>query len=72
MAIGHLSETPLSADQTLTPQPENKVLLEAKVIDTLELRWWLQAFGDNVEVLEPIKMRNKLKEVAQQLIYIYE
>ena len=68
----HLSETPLSADQKLTPQQNGNVLLEADVTDTLELRWWLQAFGDNVEVLEPIQMREKFKEVAQQLISIYK
>lgn len=69
---GHLSETPLSANQTLTPQPDNRVLLEAEVTDTLELRWWLQGFGDNVEVLKPAEMRDKFKEVAQQLATIYK
>jgi predicted DNA-binding transcriptional regulator YafY len=67
----HLEETPLSTNQTLSPQHNNKILLEAEVTDTLELRWWLQGFGDNAEVLEPITMRDKFKDVAQQLVSIY-
>ncbi len=67
----HLSETPLSTDQKLTPLSKGKVLLEANVIETLELRWWLQAFGDNVEVLEPRSMRDKFKELSLKLASIY-
>jgi len=68
---GHLAETPLSTNQTLTPQADGRVLLEAKVLRTLELRWWLQAFGDNVEILEPLSMRVKFSEVAVQLSKLY-
>lgn len=67
----HLAETPLSEDQTITKQDENKVLVTAEVFDTHELRWWLQGFGDNVEVLEPISIRNKLKEVFLNLSGLY-
>ena len=68
---GHLAETPLSDNQVLTPQADGRVLLEAKVLRTLELRWWLQAFGDNVEILEPLSMRVKFSEVAVQLSKLY-
>jgi len=63
----HLAETPLSDSQTLTPQPDGRVLLEAEVMHTLELRWWLQGFGDNVEVLAPKSMRDKFVETIKQL-----
>jgi len=69
---GHLAETPLSEGQILTSQADGRVLLEAELIDTLELRWWLQGFGDNVEVCEPLSMRNKFKEVALQLTTLYK
>jgi len=68
---GHLAETPLSPNQKLTPQEDGRVLLEAQVMRTLELRWWLQGFGDNVEVLEPISIRSKLTAVVQNLSKIY-
>ena len=68
---GHLAETPLSDNQVLTPQTDGRVLLEAELIRTLELRWWLQGFGDNVEVLEPTTMRDKFIKTSNSLNKIY-
>jgi len=67
----HLAETPLSDDQVLTLQDDGRILLEATVIRTLELKWWLLGFGDNVEVVEPKKMREKFKEVTERLAKLY-
>jgi len=67
----HLAETPLSENQTISPQGDTKVVVTATVTDTLELQWWLQAFGDNVEVIEPIQMREKFKETIKRLALIY-
>jgi len=67
----HLAETPLSDDQILIPQNDERVLLEATVTETLELKWWLLSFGDNVEVVEPIQLREKFKSVAKRLSHIY-
>ena len=60
----HLEETPLSADQKLTPHSEDTVMLQATVSDTKQLLWWLLGFGGRVEVLEPTKLRNELKRHA--------
>lgn len=67
----HLAETPLSDDQVLTPQKDDRVLLTATVADTLELKWWLLGFGDNVEVVEPKKMRAKFTALAKRLDRLY-
>jgi len=67
----HLAETPLSHDQKLTVFDENQVLLEATISETLELKWWLQGFGDNIEILEPTELRDKFKRVAVNLASIY-
>jgi len=67
----HLAETPLSQDQQLTLQDDGRILLEATVTETLDLRWWLQGFADNIEVLEPLTMRNKFKEIAVKLTELY-
>jgi len=61
-----LDETPLSAKQTLT-QPKSKssrVLLEAEVLDSWQLRWWVLSQGDKIEVIAPLSLR---KEVAKIL-----
>lgn len=59
-AAAHLYETPISKDQTLEKQESGSVKLTATVKDTLELVWWLLAFGDQVEVLAPEKLRKRI------------
>ena len=68
----HLGETPLVDNQILTPHSDGRILLEAELIDTLELRWWLQGFGEYAEVLEPITMRDKFKQLSEKLNSIYK
>ena len=62
----HLEETPLAVGQTLTPLPDGRVKLTATVRETLQLRWWLQGFGDAVEVLAPQSLRRQLAEAARR------
>lgn len=49
----HLNETPLSEDQEMLPQADGRVLITATVPDTEQLRWWLNGFGEKVEVVSP-------------------
>lgn len=44
-AGGHLFETPLSEDQVIVEQ-EDHLEITATVINSLHLKWWLRAFGD--------------------------
>jgi len=67
----HLAETPLSDDQILIPQQDERVLLEATILETLELKWWLLSFGDNVEVVEPIALRDRFKSVVDRMGKLY-
>lgn len=66
----HLSESPLNQTQELTPQKDNRILLTAEIEDTAQLRWWLLAFGDQVEVTAPPSLRDNifqtLKNAAQK------
>ncbi|TSA00479.1 MAG: WYL domain-containing protein [Nitrospiraceae bacterium] len=68
----HLSERLLSKDQNMTPQKDGRVLLQAAVLDTLELRWWLRAFGDRVEILAPKALREEFKAASQRMAKIYK
>lgn len=67
----HLGERPLSKDQRMVPQKDGRVLLQATVRDTLELRWWLLGFGDKVEVLGPKMLRKEFAEVTQRMAEVY-
>ena len=67
----HLKETQLSDDQTSKEQKDGRILIEATVQDTLELRWWLLGFGDNAEVVKPISLRKEFKQTAENLSKYY-
>jgi predicted DNA-binding transcriptional regulator YafY len=67
----HLYETPLSEDQMMTALPDGRIQLTATVQETLQLRWWLQGFGDAVEVLKPLHLRKQIAENVQHLAERY-
>ena len=49
-------------------QEDGRILVEATVSDTADLRWWLLGFGSSVEVLEPTSLREQFREQAQRLL----
>lgn len=61
-AVEHLRETPLGADQILTPLGEGRTRLRASVVDTPQLLWWLLGFGDGVEVVRPESLRRVVRD----------
>jgi predicted DNA-binding transcriptional regulator YafY len=60
-AAEHLHETPLSEDQVITNDAhEGWVCISATVRDTSQLQWWLLGFGEQVEMVEPLHLRNAI------------
>ena len=70
-AAAHLHESPLSDDQKLTDWEEGEVMVEARVLDTHQLRWWLLGFGDQIEVLAPKSLRKEFAEMARNMASSY-
>ena len=68
----YLSETPLSADQQITRLDAMTYQLQATVKDTLQLRWWLRSFAADVEIMEPLSLREEFVESAKALSQIYQ
>ncbi len=68
----HLSERPLSDDQTIIEQKDSQMLVTANVQDTSELRWWLLGFGDQVEVVEPSNLRDYFAEIVSSMASAYD
>lgn len=66
----HLLERPLAKDQTITEE-EDTLLVKASVADTAELQWWLAAFGDIVEVIEPAELRGQFTAMSENLYETY-
>ncbi|HKT81842.1 MAG TPA: WYL domain-containing protein [Vicinamibacterales bacterium] len=51
-------------DQRIGAKVNGRVRLRATVADTPQLRWWLLAFGDAVEVLGPAPLREWFAETT--------
>ena len=68
----HLAERRLSGDQRITLHADGRVLVEASVADTQELRWWLLGFGSAVEVLSPASLREEFAGHARAMQTMYE
>ena len=67
----HLRETPLSLDQQIEADLPDWVRVQATVPNTAQLRWWLLGFGNQVEVLAPVSLREEFINTSQSLHGIY-
>ena len=68
----HLFETPLTPEQTTEVLPDGRVEIRASVLDSQQLRWWIQGFGAHMEVVAPDHLRDHFKAVSQQLTERYQ
>ncbi len=68
---GYLVETPLAADQTITPDVDGWVRLTATVNDTRQLQWWLLGQGNGVEVCGPDALRSEILDSVQKTLGNY-
>lgn len=69
--IQDLQDTPIAADQCLTAQGENSWELTATVRRTYQLRNWLLALGAAATVIEPLEIRQDIKNHLQELLSNY-
>lgn len=70
-AGAHLLETPLSDDQQVKEEKDERLRIKATVQDTRQLRWWLLGFGDGVEVVKPKRLREEFAATAATLVESY-
>ena len=68
----HLFETPLSADQVLTPDAHGRLRLAATVPHTRALLWWLLGFGEGVVIEEPAALREEIAGIARRMAAAYD
>ena len=68
----HLIETPLNSSQKVQELSGNKLLIKARVPDTLQFEQWLMSFGADVEIIKPKKLRDKFKKIAKQMRRMYQ
>lgn len=65
-----LEETPISCDQKLSHK-DDESFLSATVQDTWQLMWWLMSQGNAIEVIRPIKLRNKIRSELEGALEQY-
>jgi len=67
----HLTETPLSKDQTIVKKHDGRIQVTAIVKNSSQLRWWLLGFGGNVEVVKPKALRDEFIQTSKKITKIY-
>ena len=68
----YLRETPLSEDQKITPiENSSAFTIQATVLNTLQLRWWLSHYGASIEILDPVELREEFKKIAHDMNTLY-
>jgi len=71
-AAVRLYETPIADDQTIIRQEDGRQLLEATVIHTMALTWWLQELGADAEIVAPVYLRNDYIKMVKELNETYQ
>ena len=62
---------PLHGSQKKPIEDRGGTIIKIKVILNRELETMLNSFGDKVEVLEPLVLRQKMKKIANNLLAKY-
>jgi len=70
-SVAYLRETPVEIGQRLTERRDGRVLLEATLQDTVQIRYWLKGFGEHVEIVGPARLRREFAEMARTLAERY-
>ena len=71
MLARELEETKSSANQRIKPDGD-WFRIQAIVQDTWQLKWWLLAKMEDIEVLEPTSLRETISEVLNRAILNYK
>lgn len=73
-AWNYITTKPLHESQSVlnSKQADGKWEVRLKVQDNYELRSLLRSFGDSVEVMAPVTLRQEMKEMAQRVLQMYK
>lgn len=64
----HLLETPISNDQRIINENAQTFELLASVYDSLDLQWWLKAHSNDIEILSPTWLRDRLIKLLESAL----
>lgn len=71
-AINYISTKPLHGSQKIRKEKDSHHIVELEVIPNYELESMILSYGELMEVIEPVTLRNKLKERTKALSSFYQ
>ena len=68
----NVTEVQWHSTQKVTPNSDGSATVEFRVDGLGEITWWILGYGDQVQVLAPKVLREKIVEVAKNMIKLQE
>jgi predicted DNA-binding transcriptional regulator YafY len=72
MVAQNVAEVAWHKTQQLTFNPDGTLDYRVTVSGLGEISWWILGYGDQAEVLEPIKLRSLIAERAERMLNCYQ
>lgn len=72
--VQSLQESPISADQTIAPCPDSDLWseLNATVVNSWQLRWWVLSMGAMIQIVSPVTLKNDILSNLKQAVGNYD
>jgi proteasome accessory factor B len=68
MVANNVAEVQWHSTQKVTRNGDGSAIIEFRVDGLKEITWWILGYGDQVEVLAPKALRNKVLETAKNML----
>ncbi len=72
MVAANVAEVNWHRTQQVDFEPDGSAIFTATVDGLGEISWWILGYGDQVEVLQPPPLRQRLREMAKTLVAKYD
>jgi proteasome accessory factor B len=72
LVAANVAEVHWHKTQKVTWQDDGSVLFNVHVDGLNEIAWWILGYGDQVEVLAPKALRDKVRDTARRMAAMYE
>jgi predicted DNA-binding transcriptional regulator YafY len=63
-----VAETQWHSTQTVSFEEDGSAIIEFRVDGLSEITWWILSYGDKVQVLRPRELRQKITQIAQNMV----
>jgi predicted DNA-binding transcriptional regulator YafY len=67
-----IEETLFHSSQVLEKLSDGSIIMTLKVTVSVELYSWIMGWGQKVEVLKPIELRQNIIETAKAMLEVYK